>query len=164
MKKCIAEIMKDIKELEEQKTHLIQVEYRDKTTTYSKGEEPQKIEYDFKATHERISEIDNRVRSLRFKLSQANTCTQVESFHMSLGECLVHLSQLSSCKLRMTELCLIPAMSKSLSRSGIVEYTVANFNKDDAKVLLDEVTQKIKKLQLAIDKTNLTTELEIQEL
>lgn len=161
MKKCIVEIMKDIKELKDEKEMLILLENRECRSTYIKGEEPEPTEYDFVNTREAIKELDSKIRRLRYLLNKANNEIFVEEVGMSLGECLVYLSQLSNEKMKVGNLITIQPISKELTRSGIVEYTKANFSREMAKETYRELHSEISKLQILIDRNNLMSEIEV---
>lgn len=161
MKKCIVEIMKDIKELEDEKEMLILFENRGCKSRYIKGEDPVPTEYDFNQTREDIKTLDNKIRKLRFLLNKANNQIFVEEVGMSLGECLVYLSQLNNEKFRVSSLIAIQPISKELTRSGIVEYTKANFSRDEAKEIYKKLNTQISRLQILIDRNNLMAEIEV---
>ena len=73
MKVCHTEAMKLIKELEKQKSELIEFEDRNSVVSYKEGETPIDSGYAYEKTREEIRAIDDRIRAVRTALGRANT-------------------------------------------------------------------------------------------
>lgn len=165
MKKCNTEIMKDIKTLEETKNDLLAFENSNCSHTYSKYEEPIVNGYDYSSTKEEISKINDRVRYLKGLLAYSNVTTIVEGFNMTIGEALIYLAQLNGEKERIKRL----ASRKVLTRTSGgylengAEYTQLEYDPEIAKQDLKTIIDLVYKLQLAIDRTNLTNMIEVKE-
>ena len=81
---------------------------------------------------------------------------------MTIGECLIYLAQLNSKKQLLSNY----ASQKQLKRvsstySNKVEYTELLYDVDKVKVELLELQRLIARLQMAIDRTNLTNLIEV---
>ncbi len=158
MKKCNTEIMKDIKNLTMKKAELLDYEQRECLTTYAENEKPIVSEYDYVELSKKIDEIDDNIRHLKQLLSYANSTVIVEGFDMTIAEALVYLAQLQSKKSRLNQLKNRAPLTRESAnyRSAVVEYTKTNYDVTIVQKEYDEVVDKIQKLQMAIDRTNLT--------
>ena len=81
---------------------------------------------------------------------------------MTIGECLIYLAQLNSKKQLLSNY----ASQKQLKRvsstySNKVEYTELLYDVDKVKIELLELQRLIARLQMAIDRTNLTNLIEV---
>ena len=161
MKMCNAEIMKKIKLLEQSKNDLLMEESRTHQVTYQNEKDRFDYGYSFTKTREKISTIDTETRNLKRLLNLSNATTMVTEFSMTLGECLVYLAQLNR------ELALVNNLAKKeptttrTSYGGVVEYTALNYDKAECQARLEWLHETIAKLQIAIDRTNLTNMIEV---
>lgn len=161
MKKVIAEIVKDIRELEEKKQEVLHSEDREKTITYPKDEKPVDAGYSFAKTREEIARLDEQIRHLKGVLTKANVETIVENQKMSLGSCLIYLAQLNNEKNLLAYMGNAKEFYQTVGPGGVIQYTQTQYTIAELKEYLENINQKIKRLQLDIDRTNLTTEVEV---
>lgn len=166
MLKCNTEIMKEIKTLEQDKKDLIDFERTNHYYTYLKGEEPIINGYNYFKSREDISKIDSRIRYLKGLLAYSNATTILNGFDMTIGEALIYLAQLNNEK----DLIKALADNKQLTRTSVgsyanpqVQYTELEYDANIAKEDYKNITDKIYKLQLAIDRTNLTNQIEVSD-
>ncbi len=160
MEKYIVEIIKDIKRLEEEKTLLLHKEMRTCEVTYIEGTEKPETEYNYGETRYKIQNIDHEIRKNKFILNQANYTTMVEEFNMTLGECLVLLAQLNHEKNQIHYLGDKEALSRYVDKNGNVQLTAATYDVNTCKNDLKAISQKINRLQIAIDRINLNTKVD----
>lgn len=156
MKLCNSEIIKKIKLLEQQKEDVLREEARTHQSTFQSSEDKIDYGYSFSKTRENIRAIDSETRKLKHLLNCSKATTAVEGFDMSIGECLVYLAQLSSEKTRLESLAQKEPKDRRSTISGVVEYTVLNYDKAECRKELNIVLETIAKLQISIDRTNLT--------
>lgn len=161
MKKSISEIMKDIKELETRKNEVLQMENMECRLTYPKGEKPQKSDYSFLKTREAVSEINNEVRRLKALVTKANVETIVEGQEISLGSCLIYLAQLNYERNILDNMSRFRDFTQAIGPGGVIQYTQNEYSREELMSVLNEVNEKIKHLQLDIDRTNLTTMIDV---
>lgn len=165
MKKCNTEIMKDIKTLEEMKTDLLNYENSNYSHTYSKDEEPIINGYDYSEVKGKIKTINEKVRYLKGLLAHSNVTTIVDGFDMTIGESLIYLAQLNGEKERIKKLASRKPLVRGAGRpfDSSTEYTELEYDPEVAKTDLIQVTDTIYKLQLAIDRTNLTNMIDVRD-
>lgn len=117
-------------------------------------------EYDFAANRSRIEELHKEERKIRNVLSAFNNRTLVCGFDFTIGEGLVRIMELKG---------EIKVLSNLAKKS---KYTTFNFGSettiykscysiDKARTALKASQRELSALQVAIDKTNLNSEIEI---
>jgi len=153
--------MKQIKFLEQQKDELVSEERRICQVTYQTDKDKMNYIYSFTETRNAISRFDSQIRKLKHSLNYSNATTIVESFDMTLGECLIYMAQLNNEKMILESLYGREAYSRRSTLNGVVEYTELNYDKAECKERLVSVQDTISRLQIAIDRTNLTNAIEI---
>lgn len=163
MKKTHQMIIKEIKRLTEEKEQLLAFENQNCTVTYAANEKPIETDYSYLETSNKLDEIDKEIRHLKAVLNKSNSVTIVKGFDFTLSEALVYLAQLNGKLNRLKELSAIKPLSRSSAsyRDSNYEYTKALFDPKKVKADYDACFDYISRLQMAIDLTNLTTEVEI---
>lgn len=105
--------------------------------------------------------IDAEVRKLKHLLNYSNATTVVEDFGMTLGECLVYMAQLNYEKIILDRLARRERIKRHSTMNGVIEYTVVNYDINECKQRLQVIQDMIAKLQISIDRTNLTNLIDI---
>ena len=158
---CNAEIIKKIKELDERKQQVLLEERDNCMTTYQTETDKIDTGYDFAVTRTQIKEIDSEIMRLKHLLNTANATVKVEEFDLTIGECLVHMAQLNNEKLILERMARATAKTRRTVYNGAVEYTVTNYDIGVCKQYLEEIKAKVMKLQLAVDRINLSNMIEV---
>lgn len=155
-------IIKEIKRLSDEKDQLISFENENCTVTYAANEKPMTNEYSYEEVSAKLDAIDKEIRHLKAVLNKSNAMTLVKGFDFTLAEALVYLAQLNKKLYRLKTLSSMKSLSRSSAsyRDSNYEYTKALFDVKKAKEDYDACFDYITKLQMAIDLTNLTTEVE----
>lgn len=161
MKLCNSEIIKKINDLDEQKNRILSEESRNCTSKYQKESDLIDLGYNFAATRKAIEEINREVVKLKHLLHLTNATVVVPEFDMTIGECLIYMAQLERERRCIEEMALKPAKSRITSYGGVVEFEITNYNIDECKQKLTETIETIRKLQVAIDRVNLTHMIEV---
>ena len=161
MKICNAEIIKLVKELEVEKADILAFEARNRKITYQKGEEKLVPDYNFGKVRDEVKCLNERIRKLKHILSVSNNTTIVDEFGITIGECLVYMAQLNTEKTFLELMSRENPKSRATQFGGAVEYTELTYSIEDCKKELSCVNDLIKRLQIAIDRTNLTNLIEI---
>jgi len=155
------EIMKKIKLLEQNKVDTLAEESRIHFVTYLTEKDKFDNGYNFALTRKKIDDIDTEIRKYKRLLNYSNATTMVEEFSMTLGECLVYMAQLNR------EMWVLETMSKKepltrrITQNGVIEYTELNYDKSECQARLTWVIETVAKLQIAIDRANLTNIIEV---
>lgn len=162
MKKTNAEIIKDIKRLEVEKNDILSEESETMTTTYGLDEKPLPSEYDYKKTQKALDDIDAEVRHLKSALAKSNANTMVKGFDMTINEALVYLAQLNFSLSRLQSMARRKELTRtSGSYNSKAELTRTNYDIKEVKKNYQKTQETITKLQMAIDLTNLTNEVDL---
>lgn len=162
MKMCHSEVIKYIKELENKKRVLLRQEEND--CRYSYQNEVSKIvpNYSYKKTRQAVDALDTQIRKLRHALAVANCTVMVDEFGVTLGEALVMLAQYQSkCEL-LSDMSSRQQISQRSSYSGLMEITCCNYDVEKALKDYEELRLVIGRLQVAIDRANLTSYVEVE--
>ena len=158
MKKCHTEIMKTIKRLEEEKDSWTIHEKNNCRITYMVDEEPIIPNYDYEETSKQLVWYDDEIRRLKGLLAYANSTVIVEGFDMTINQAIIYLAQLNERLKRYDYLITFQKLTrKTVGFDGKVEYTKIIYDQEDAGRKLEEVKTEIIQLQMAIDRTNLTS-------
>ena len=162
MKKCNTELMKEIKILEEKKNDILTLEQEECKITYLDGEKKMSSLYSYDGVRKEVDDIDSKIRRYKSLLAYSNATTKVEEFDMTIGECLIYLASLNSKKTYLTSFASKKQKSRiSSTYNNKVEYTELLYDVNKVKQELEELQRLIAKLQMAIDRTNLTNLIEI---
>ena len=163
MKMCHSEVIKYIKELESKKNVLLRQESNDCTYTYQ--DETSKIVpvYDYKKTRKAIDILDTKIRKLRHALAVANCTVVVDEFNVTLGEALIMLAQYQNkCQL-LSSMSSRQQISQRSSYSGKMEITCCNYDVEKVVKEYEELRLVIGRLQVAIDRANLTSYVDVED-
>ena len=153
--------MKAIKELEEKKRNVIYNEdYRSKVS-YKEGEEKVLTKYSYAETRKAVAEIDERIRKIKHALAVCNCTAVVDDFGITIGEALVYLAQLNAEYDQLDDLSENDKLSRRITANGVLEYTECLYDPEEATRDCEALHSKICKLQVAIDRANLTNYIEV---
>lgn len=161
MKLCNSEAMKRIKELENQKYLLLYTENNRSTISYKEGEDKILTKYNYAATRQKIEELNHQIRKIKHALAIANTQVKVDDFNMTIGEALVYIAQLNREYEQLEMLTSKDKISRRITANGVLEFTECLYEPDLVEEDQKKLYAKITKLQVAIDRANLTNFIEI---
>ena len=161
MKLCNTEIMKKVKLLEQTKGDILAEERRIHQVTYQTEKDKFDYGYSFAETRTKIDAIDAEIRKYKRLLNLSNATTMVDEFDMTLGECLVYMAQLNRQIFTLEEMSKKESITRRSTINGVIEYTALNYDKAECQSRLQWVLETIAKLQVAIDRTNLTNMIEV---
>lgn len=161
MKICNSEAMKMIKELESKKSKLIYNEDNHSKISYKEGETKVLPNYDYAQTREAVAAIDERIRKIKHALAVSNSKTLIDDFGITIGEALVYLAQLNCEYDQLDELSQSVKLSRRITPNGVIEYTECLYDPQQVEKDMENLHVKIGKLQVAIDRANLTNYIEV---
>ncbi len=161
MKVCHTEVMKMIKELEEQKTILLDKELEECVVSYKEGEEKLCGSYNYQETRKKIGEIDVRIRILRATLAKANCSVLVDGFNITIGEALVMLAQLQNQRSQVENLAKRKQITRRITMNGVLEFSECLYDTVQAESDAQALRKTISDLQMAIDRANLVNYVEV---
>lgn len=161
MKMCNSEAMKAIKELEEKKKKIIYTENSRSRVAFKEGETKVLTNYDYSETRKAISAIDEKIRTIKHALATCNCTAIVDDFNITIGEALVYLAQLNAEYSQLNNLSSFMKLSRRITPNGVLEYTECLYDPEAVAKDLESLHSKICKLQVAIDRANLTNYIEV---
>ena len=161
MKMCNSEAMKAIKELEEKKKNILYIENTRSRVSYKEGEKKVQTNYEYAATRNSVAEIDERIRAIKHALAVCNCTAVVDDFNITIGEALVYLAQLNAEYDQLDKLSDHNKLSRTITYNGVIEYTECLYDPDEVIKEMEALHKKICKLQVAIDRANLTNFIEV---
>ena len=161
MKVCIAEAMKLIKDLEEEKEILVYGENRRCTVSYKEGEEKVLPDYNYQTTRQRIAQLDGEIRRIKFIISKANCEILLDGFGITICEGLILLAQYRREYERLSRLATRDQVTRRITPNGVLEYTECLYDVKEAAKAQKDLNTLIGKLQVAIDRANLVSEIEV---
>lgn len=161
MKICNSEAMKLIKELETRKSIIVYTEENRSRVSYKEDEVKCVSKYSYEDTRKEIEEIDLQIRKIKHALACANCTVMVDGFDITIGEALVYLAQLNAEYSRLDDLGEYDKLSRRITSNGVLEYTECLYDPDKVIEEQKKLYSIICKLQVAIDKANLTNLIDI---
>lgn len=153
--------MKAIKELEEKKKNLVYIENSRSKISYKEGENKVLTNYDYAETRKAIAQINERIRAIKHALAVCNCTAKVDDFDITIGEALVYLAQLNAEYSQLNVLSNYNKLTRRITANGVLEYTECLYDPDKARSEMEALRAKICKLQVAIDRANLTNYIEV---
>ena len=168
MKYTSAEAAKLIKSLNEQRSALATEIIKKSTFPAAMGEDPETVRLEFNLTEalRTLDKLEERIRQVKHELNIFNATTVIPEIEMTIDQVLIYIPQLSYRKDILGEMARRPKerdMSPYLSSSPIVNYIYANYDIEDAKKELKEVSERLTQVQLALDRVNSTVSFEIPD-
>ena len=156
---------KQIRALEEEKSHILSNEREVCTYVLSVDEEEEPPAYDYAAVRASVADLDAKVRTLRCALHAFNVATILPESGISIDEALVLMAQLSNERSRLAALrSTLPKQRVSsdyFRGSKVVEYQYANYDVEQAEADFQQVSERIRQLQMEIDYANQTVTFEV---
>lgn len=162
MKKCIKELIKEISNLEGKKETLLREERNDSKCSYVFGEMKPGTGYDFEDTREAVKDVNDTIVRYKHLINCANCNTKVfEDKDMTIDQALVKLAQLNNELYVVSTMCAVKPYATRVLQSGVTEVTEYHYDIKVAKEYKEALTAEVQRLQIAIDRINLTTMIEI---
>ena len=161
MKLSIKEAMKMIARFENDIQELLDIERRESFIIYLANEEVTKTDYIFDKANSNLDLYQEQIRHIKNAINKANLTTKTDYKDLVISEALVLLAQKNNNQVRLNELASYKQVTRRTSYEGIIEYNERLYDINKVRELLKQNTEDIHKLQTAIDKANILTEIEI---
>ena len=163
---------KMLRQLKDEKDYLLEVESNANTYIETEGVDDTCIpEYDYRATANRLAELDNKVCALKHAINKMNVSTEItvdingEPETMTIDVALVKMAQLNrrASYLDTMRKMLPKARHKQYgSTSNLVEYICVNYDIKEVKADYDNLMTTIAEIQTQIDYVNQTVQFEVE--
>ena len=161
MKLSIKEAMKMIARFENDIQELLDIERRESFIIYLANEEVTKTDYIFDKANSNLDLYQEQIRQIKNAINKANLTTKTDYKDLVISEALILLAQKNNNQIRLNELASYKQVTRKTSYEGIIEYNERLYDINKVRELLKQNTEDIHKLQTAIDKANILTEIEI---
>lgn len=162
-----AEAAKLLRKLNQERNNLLAQESKTATFVAALEEDESRIrpDYNYAEMQGQLLDVEARIRKVKHAVNIFNTTHTVPGFDLTIDEMLVYIPQL---KARAEKL---QAMQERLPRerctdgygsNNFIEYTVANYNPEDARKDFQIVSDELSRAQLALDRINMTETMKIE--
>lgn len=121
-------------------------------------------DYDYGETQARLAELEEKIRKVKHAINVFNVTHEIPGFGMTIDQALVCLPQLTRNREKLSDLCTMPVKDRLSNRGGssLIEYRYTNYDVAAAAADLRAVSERLAKLQNALDLENSTVRFEIQ--
>lgn len=161
MKVSMKQAIKELSLIDAEISKLLQFEERENKVVYLKGETPEESSYDVNKVTKQIDLLQDKKRKIKIVLALANATIKTSYKGMTISELLIYLSQLNTKFARLNRLASNTKKARITTRDGQIEYTECRFDPLECDALSVKVSDEIIKVQIAIDKANIDTVIEI---
>ncbi|MBO4289208.1 MAG: hypothetical protein J5865_03800 [Lachnospiraceae bacterium] len=167
MKVTSAEAGKLVKKLEEKISALQALEEKSSVFRVASGEDEELLRpvYDFLESQKKLEGLQADLRTVKHAINVFNTTHTLPGFDgMTVDQALIALPQLSAQKVKLSRFAERLPRERVMgygAQSNIIDYTIANYKIEDAAAEYDMVSDRLSKLQLALDKVNHSEKMEI---
>ncbi|MBQ6480150.1 MAG: hypothetical protein IJI45_03435 [Anaerolineaceae bacterium] len=155
-----AQAAKLIRKLTEEKELLLseEKESREFIAAIQEDVETVRPAYNFSSMQEKIAALDQKIRAVKHALNIFNTTQTVLGFNMTIDEMLIYLPQLRTQKEKLEKMAKRlekKRITSDYGRSGnLIEYSYANYNIEEVRKKLEEVSDELSRAQTALDVVN----------
>lgn len=156
---------KRIKELEEEKQSLRNQESDAQFYSCGVNESIEVPTYNFMETTQKIDAIDTEIATLRHAINQFNVSTFLPETNITVDMALVKVAQLNKKADALRRIKDRPEKARSDARfslGGASVITYRNYNAEEVRSEYKKTIEEIHKLQMTVDKLNLTVEFLVE--
>lgn len=159
-----AEAAKLLRKLNDELENLEAMENQSCTFRASVGENIEDVrpEYDYFETQNKIIEIEEKIRKVKHEINKFNLENEIPDFKMTIDQMLIYIPQLTKKKQKLFNMQnRLPKRRESVSNSGIIDYSYANYDIKNAKEDYIKISDELSKAQTALDVINNKLKMEI---
>lgn len=168
MKYTSAEANKLLKTLENKRNNILRREEKASKFKVSSTENVEDLrpEYDFAKTQKELALLNEKIRKIKHAINMFNVTHTLPGFgDLTIDQALVYMPQLREEIRKLNDMASsLPRERIEDFRSNIVDYSIANFDIDEAVSAYEKESERLTLLQLALDKANTTETIEIEEV
>ena len=120
-------------------------------------------EYDFAKVQAELASLNAKIREVKHAINVFNVSHTLPGYDgLTIDQALVYLPQLSEQTRKLNDMAsALPRERIESFRSMIVDYSIANYDIDEAEKAYEDVSERLTSLQLALDKANNSDTMEI---
>lgn len=161
MKKTASELIKRLKAI---KNEIDEIEndnlYNSTIEVDLDNKNIRESDYSYDNNNKRINELYDEEFKIRSILGKFNTSTIVEDTKYTISECLVKISQLRNMINHRQTMIRKNNSIEPMHSGDILYYVKPIFNPNVIKEEIKTLSEELSRLQILVDKTNLTTEID----
>ncbi|MBQ9067218.1 MAG: hypothetical protein IJ133_06845 [Clostridia bacterium] len=160
-----AEAGKLLRSLQQELDNCRELESKSATFSAAVEEDEEKIrpDYDFAKTQEELDGLERQIRQLKHAINVFNLTTEVPGFAMTVDQMLVYLPQQTARRDKLRAMQgRLPRERQASYNSNFIEYTIANYDIEQAKAAYLKAADEVTRAQLALDKVNSTVPLTVE--
>ena len=122
--------------------------------------------YNYTETQKLLCDFEVKIRKLKHAINVFNTTTVIDDFGITIDEALVLMPQLTKKKEKLSILRKNQQRCRVKNRYGDyvgerIDYTYINYSLDDVKKDYDDVVNELDRLQISIDKANVSGRIDV---
>lgn len=159
-----AEAAKLLRRLNDMKASLESNESQSSTfrAAISEDIEAARPAYDYAQTQAELADIDSKIRKVKHAINAFNIAQEVPGFGMTIDQMLVYIPQLSRKMAKLANMKnRLPKTREYIRVAGIIEYSYANYDVEEASKDYDAVSDELARAQTALDVVNNSVKFEI---
>ena len=159
-----AEAAKLLRSLNDKKSSLESQESQSSTFSAAISEDIESVRpaYDYAATQSAIEELEAQIRRVKHAINEFNLGQEVPGFGMTIDQILVYIPQLTRRKAKLQQMKdRLPKTREYIRVAGIIEYSYANYDVEQASRDYDKVADELARAQTALDVVNNSVKFEI---
>lgn len=154
-----------VKQKNEQMRVLLSQERETATTTACLDEDVTELRkvYDFAATQRQMDALNDDIIKLKHAINVFNTTTELPGLGYTIDAALVRMKMLSSKRDRLANMKRIQPVTRQSAGYGKSqpEYVYRNYDAKDIEVEYKKTEEELTSIQLALDKANLDSTIEV---
>ena len=159
---CPTELMKALKAIEVEISQIYEQDEKHSAVSIDKDTKEPLFEsnYNYLDNRRRVNDLQMEERKIKKALSKFNSTTNVEGYNFTVGEGLVKIGQLRREIHILTILTKRAEVFLDSARYSSDDYKRVCYNIEDAKADLKLAQRELSDLQVAIDRTNLNSNID----
>ena len=159
-----AEAAKILRRLDDMKNSIESQESQSSTfkAAISEDIEAARPVYDYSQTQAELAKIDSQIRKVKHAINAFNLTHEVPGFNMTIDQMLVYIPQLSRKRAKLANMKnRLPKTREYIRVAGIIEYSYANYDVEEACKDYDALSDELARAQTALDVVNNSVKFEI---
>ena len=160
-----AQANKLLRKITGRKADLESKERKSSTFRVASGEDAESLrpKYDFASVQAELDKLEDMTRKVKHAINVFNTTHVLDGFDgLTIDQALVYIPQLSSRVSKLREMAgAIPKRRIDDYRNNFVDYSVVNYDIEEAEQAYKTAQEKLAAMQLALDTANASETMEI---
>lgn len=167
MKVTSAQAAKIMRKYDDDMRSILGIEEQSRCFIAAVGEDVESVRpvYDYAETQAKLIELEDKIRVIKHALNVFNSTYIISDFGMTIDQILVLMPQLSRRRDKLREMkSVLPKarVDHMRSTSNIIDYRYANYDIAAVEKDYDDISDRLAKLQTALDTVNNTVEFDLE--